>query len=319
MAIENSGTATPGASNTIQRLPSPPFIHVPGLTNLRDAGGCTLENIPGKAVRRGILFRSAADPCKLDATGVAMLLRLGITHVFDLRSVIELGRSGIQGHGVSGDQGQVHDDQAMCGTGIKRLFVPVFLDKDYSPEALAERFGHYSDGPEGFMKAYATILAAAADPNHPYAPFRTILEHLASRTAPTPVLIHCTAGKDRTGVIIALILALCHVSDETIADEYSLTEIGLASRKEEIIQRLIRPGEALEGDREKAERMVSARKENMLLTLRMIREKYGSVEKYVTEHLGISRESVEQIRRNLIVDVEESSSDKKEREQRPLL
>lgn len=46
------------------------------------------------------------------------------------------------------------------------------------------------------MKAYATILAAAADPNHPYAPFRTILEHLASRTAPTPVLIHCTAGKD---------------------------------------------------------------------------------------------------------------------------
>jgi CRISPR/Cas system type I-B associated protein Csh2 (Cas7 group RAMP superfamily) len=57
----------------------------------------------------------------------------------------------------------------------------------------------------------------------------------------------------------------------------------------------------------------------MLLTLRMIREKYGSVEKYVTEHLGISRESVEQIRRNLIVDVEESSSDKKEREQRPLL
>lgn len=148
MAIENSGTATPGASNTIQRLPSPPFIHVPGLTNLRDAGGCTLENIPGKAVRRGILFRSAADPCKLDATGVAMLLRLGITHVFDLRSVIELGRSGIQGHGVSGDQGQVHDDQAMCGTGIKRLFVPVFLDKDYSPEALAERFGHYSDGPE---------------------------------------------------------------------------------------------------------------------------------------------------------------------------
>ena len=62
-----------------------------------------------------------------------------------------------------------------------------------------------------------------------------------------------------TGVIIALILALCHVSDEAIADEYSLTEIGLAPRKEEIIQRLIRPGEALEGDRERAERMVSAR------------------------------------------------------------
>ena len=148
MGIEDNGTATPGASDAVQRLPFPPFIHVPGLANLRDAGGCTLEGIPGKAIRRGILFRSAADPCKLDATGVAMLLRLGITHVFDLRSVIELARSGTQGHGVSGDQGQVHDGHAMCGSGIKRLFVPVFLDKDYSPEALAERFGHYSDGPQ---------------------------------------------------------------------------------------------------------------------------------------------------------------------------
>lgn len=43
----------------------------------------------------------------------------------------------------------------------------------------------------------------------------------------------------------------------------------------------------------------------MLGTLNMIRERYGSVERYVVEHLGVSQASVEQIRRNLIVDLAE--------------
>jgi protein tyrosine/serine phosphatase len=49
---------------------------------------------------------------------------------------------------------------------------------------------------QGFVKAYAAILATAAQPDHPYAPFRTVLEHFASTTPPSPVLVHCTAGKD---------------------------------------------------------------------------------------------------------------------------
>ena len=43
----------------------------------------------------------------------------------------------------------------------------------------------------------------------------------------------------------------------------------------------------------------------MLGTLALIRERYGSVESYVVDHLGMSRASVEQIRRNLIVDLAE--------------
>jgi hypothetical protein len=47
------------------------------------------------------------------------------------------------------------------------------------------------------VRAYDAILSAAAEPTHPHAPFRTILEHLASpSTPPSPVLVHCTAGKD---------------------------------------------------------------------------------------------------------------------------
>ncbi|KAL2269361.1 hypothetical protein VTJ83DRAFT_1545 [Remersonia thermophila] len=275
-------------------LPSPPFLHVPGLVNLRDAGGHSVVVVGGgddshATVRRGVLYRSA-DLTALGDEGRAALARLGIARVFDLRSAVELSKTG-----------EPVPPPADVWPGATRLFVPVFLEKDYSPEALATRFRAYSDGPEGFVKAYAAILASAADPENPYAPFRTVLEHLASPTGPpAPLLIHCTAGKDRTGVLIALILSLLNVPDSVIADEYSLTDLGLAPRREGIINRLVE-GDALGGDRTRAENMVRARKENMLLTLEHLRARYGSAERYVIDHLGLPEESVARIRQNLLV------------------
>ncbi|KAL2183544.1 hypothetical protein L209DRAFT_563763 [Thermothelomyces heterothallicus CBS 203.75] len=277
-------TAAPdsGRTKVPDGLPSPPFVHVPGLVNLRDAGGYAIQGKPGRAVRRGVIFRSA-DLRQLEDEGIAALRKLGITHVFDLRSVTELAKAGNQ--------------PPETWEGAARVFVPVFLDKDYSPEALALRFRNYSEGTEGFVNAYAAILASAAEPDHPYSPFRTVLEHVASlATPPAPFLVHCTAGKD------TLLLALCGVDDATIAHEYSLTELGLAPRREEIVRHLVQ-GPALFGDRERAERMVGARKEYMLGTLALIRERYGSVEKYVVDHLSVSRTSVERIRQNLVVDL----------------
>ncbi|KAL1842817.1 hypothetical protein VTJ49DRAFT_4146 [Mycothermus thermophilus] len=278
-------------------LPSPPFLHIPGLVNLRDAGGYPVDDTSRAVVRRGVLYRSA-DLTALGDEGRAELSKLGIARVFDLRSVVELSKAG-----------EPVPPPADVWPGATRLFVPVFLEKDYSPEALATRFRSYSDGPEGFVKAYAAILASAADPENPYAPFRTVLEYLASPTGPpAPLLIHCTAGKDRTGVLIALILSLLNVPDSTIADEYSLTDLGLAPRHESIINHLVE-GDALGGDRTRAENMVRARKENMLLTLTYLRARYGSAERYVIDHLGLSEESVAQIRRNLLVRVDEEEEE----------
>ncbi|KAK0725765.1 protein-tyrosine phosphatase-like protein [Lasiosphaeris hirsuta] len=286
------------ATNTIDvPLPTPPFIITPGLDNLRDVGGYSLAAEPDKAIRRGVLFRSA-DLTQLGDKGVAVLHQLSISHVFDLRSVAELKRDG----------SSPEYAQLPAGWGAQRVFVPVFRDEDYSPEALAVRFRNYSDGAQGFVRAYASILAAAADSTNASAPFRTIIEHLAaSPAAPTPILVHCTAGKDRTGVFCALVLALCGISDEVIAHEYSLTDLGLAPRKEAIVQHLI-ADKALFGDRPRAERMVQSRKENMLATLGMVREKYGSVESYVVDHCRVSRDTVEQLRRNLIVNIDANES-----------
>lgn len=74
---------------------------------------------------------------------------------------------------------------------------------------------------QGFSLAYTDILL------HAKSSYSQILRHIACSSG--PLLLHCTAGKDRTGVICAIILALCGVDDETIAREYELTEKGLAA------------------------------------------------------------------------------------------
>lgn len=61
-----------------------------------------------------------------------------------------------------------------------------------------------------------------------------------------------------TGLIVAIVLSLLGVEDEAIAHDYSLTDLGLAQRKEAIVQHLMEtPG--LFGDRARAETMVSSR------------------------------------------------------------
>jgi protein tyrosine/serine phosphatase len=72
------------------------------------------------------------------------------------------------------------------------------------------------------------------------------------------LIIHCTAGKDRTGVICALILSLCGVPDDIIAYEYSLTEEGLAEFRETLIAHLL-AHPALEKNEKGALNMISAR------------------------------------------------------------
>ncbi|KAK7731116.1 hypothetical protein SLS53_008835 [Cytospora paraplurivora] len=290
-------------------LPSPPFIDVPGLRNFRDCGGYPVvasssssSSTDGngddngkkkRVVRSGVVFRSS-EPSMVTDEGISILRnRLGITHVYDLRSQTEIDRDVANG----GRHVREWD-------GAQRIFVPVFLLEDGSPEAIAVRYANYlKKSSEGFVQVYARMLECGSSPEGPQ-PFAVILRHLASPTTPpAPLLAHCTAGKDRTGVLCALILSLCGVPDEAVAHEYSLTDLGLKERKEEFIAHLIQ-GPPLKDDRPAAERMVSSRWESMMGTLRMIREKYGGVEEFVRTKCGLSDEEIEQIRRNLVVDVD---------------
>lgn len=193
----------------------------------------------------------------------------------------------------------------------------VFEHRAYDPESVALRYGNYAEGgPEvndtktqhknegeeqflknfatqGFAKAYADILEKGAQSSYP-----KILQHIANEPD-KPLIIHCTAGKDRTGVLCALLLSLCGVDDETVAKEYELTETGLTSMVPQIMEHL-KEHPAMKGNEAGILNMLSAKKANMLGTLELIREKYGGPEGYMIDACGLSKDDVENIRKNLV-------------------
>ncbi|KAI9696367.1 MAG: hypothetical protein M1836_005645 [Candelina mexicana] len=263
-------------------LPSPPFVPVEGIHNFRDIGGylsTTGVGVP-QSIRRSFIYRSA-EPSKITSTGAQKLRDLGITTMFDLRSGPEIKK-------LEAKMPVVEIE------GIPRVWVPVPQDKDYSPEQIAIRYRDYaSKGTEGFTRAYKDVLESAP------LSFREILLHLRDNPDES-CLIHCTAGKDRTGLVIALILSLAGVNDTMIAEEYELTEIGLASWRPAIVSHLLQ-GPALKGNHEGAENMVSAKAENMLAALKMLRASLDGVEGYLTQNCGLSMEDLDKIRKNVLV------------------
>ena len=337
-------------------LPSPPFYtHIPNINNLRLAT-YSLTTVSGATLRPGILFRSA-EVAKLDTAGWTAVRDIGIAHVFDLRSLpeVEKGWAGIVGDDVNGNgKGKGEGDfrpgwiQAMEEAGVKRTWTPVFEERDYSPERLAERYANYMDEDvKGFVEAYASILTDGGKA------YGTIFRYLASLPLPPSdgtsnngkegekvgALIHCTAGKDRTGIFFGLLFDFLGVPREQIAEEYQLTELGLRPARDEIVQRLLTspgfrkymlaqstgrplskeemaqiiqgrdsegsdtsefPPEVLEKGRQAALRMVGSRKESMLASLDMLDERFGGAERYMREYCGLGDGELEALRRNLV-------------------
>lgn len=173
----------------------------------------------------------------------------------------------------------------------------MFAEKDYSPERIARRYANYAatdGGSEGFVAAYGDILEAGRES------YRTVFSHILQRPRDN-FLIHCSAGKDRTGVLVALILGIAGVDEERIAEEYALSEVGLAEWREAILRHLM--GEEGTGmKREGVERMVGSRKEDMLATLGMLGKVYRGCDGYVKGCLGFSEQEVGMIRGNLVED-----------------
>jgi protein tyrosine/serine phosphatase len=311
-SIKMAQAVPPQPATTNIRLP-PPFIHVPALPNLRDVGGLPVSNPPPPppsstpssskpasfTIRPKLLYR-AADPSHVPAAGIATLhSALAITTIFDLRSAPEISNAG----GVSDWESRIAAFNAANGTALTRHWTPVFKAEDYGPEAVAMRFRSYgdADSTRGFVRAYEAIL------EHGATAFGIILRHVARGGGGVGgTLVHCTAGKDRTGVLVAIVLALCGVDAETIGAEYQLTETGLGERRPYLIARLVATGAFGEGEEaaRSAERMTGSRKESMVATLAFVEERWGSVEAYVRDVCGCGQEVIDGIRRRFVVEGE---------------
>lgn len=288
-----------------KNLPSPPFILLQGIPNLRDIGGYPLlhPTTAARSVRRGLVYRSADTSAAPHFPNTCTELKstLHVTTVYDLRSTAEVER-GTFGPPLAVD-------------GIERIHAPTNKE-DMSPEAISLRYRDYSHGgDDGFTRAYSDILKSAGPS------MGRIARHLLTLSGASldrkeegkegqekeqerqAILIHCSAGKDRTGILTMLLLSLAGCSDATVAEEYALTTQGLQGIREAIVEHLMkRPDMA--GDRAAAERMTGSRAEAMMQTLALLRRDYNGAEGWLQGVAGLTADECARLKALLTSDEE---------------
>ncbi|RKP36454.1 protein-tyrosine phosphatase-like protein [Dimargaris cristalligena] len=105
-----------------------------------------------------------------------------------------------------------------------------------------------------------------------------------------PILVHCSHGKDRTGIIVALLLSLLGVDDELIIDDYTKTREGMRSQIEEMKRDMQGTG--------MPEEFIDAPPEAMRMTIQFMREQYKTPARYLRS-IGISKRRQARIIQNL--------------------
>lgn len=163
-----------------------------GAFNLRDLGGLPLT--AGGATARGSVYRSGRTETLTDA-GWAALRDAGVLTVIDLRNTAERHRRDTDP--------AVSDDHAH---GVDLVHAPT---EDPDDAEFMQIVGPWLDHPRGYadnLRLYpdkiARVFAAVAD-------------------APGAVLVHCAGGRDRTGMVIAMLLRLVGTETEAIVDDYA--------------------------------------------------------------------------------------------------
>jgi protein-tyrosine phosphatase len=236
--------------------------------NVRDLGGL---NVPGGRVRQGCLYRSATLHRITESDATAFDQR-GIRTVIDLRTSEE--RTRWNGHGSWSPERVLH--APLIRTPWDRS--DINADHD-ATSFLAARYLEMLDGDtEVMVRIIETLAETVADASG----------HAA--------LFHCAAGKDRTGVVTAVILGLLGVDDETIVDDYHHTSFAM----QDLFQLFTRDDSSAGLSMvDQPAAFLAAPREAMELTLQAVRLDWGSMENYARS-IGVRGEATESLRAHLI-------------------
>ena len=253
-----------------------------GAPNTRDLGG--LPAVDGRTVRSGLVFRAPALG-RLTDEDVAVLARLGLTDLLDLR------------HGSEIDTAP--PDRLPAGPQVAHIPIfdpahPVFTY--VSAVLLGHDLSRYAglavEGTPGAMLAiYRWFVTAPAS----RAAFASALRRIAAASG--PVLYHCSAGKDRTGWLSAVLLSVLGVDHSTIVEDYLLTNEVTAADMEKILAALnVRKGVPSEVLRP----VLDAAPEYLDAAFAQVEADYGTLDGYLREGLGLDAEELAALRARLL-------------------
>ena len=259
------------------------WIELDGLANLRDVGGIPTED--GGEIQPGRLLRSD-NLQSLTPEDVDRLLELGVTDVVDLRSDYEAEQ---EGPGPMRKTDVAHHQHSM----FQEWRPGVGEDKPAGrPEALPDKALPWVDlkpSVELDNPAASVYLSYLVDrPDSVLAALRVIAE------APGATLVHCAAGKDRTGTIVALALTVAGARrDEVVADYAASSE-----RVEGVLARLLATETYAENLSGRPIESHLSHAETMDAFLTHVDETYGGVEPML-EKLGWTAEDTDRLRAKL--------------------
>ncbi len=256
------------------------------VANLRDLGGTPLSG--GRTVRPGLLLRSGQLD-RLDIDADPAVAALGLRTVIDFRTDAE--RADHPDRIPAGARLLVADvlaDKVHAGSG--RMPAAAQLKDLLSDPVVAEEHLGGGKAQALFGDVYRSFVHSASA----QAAYRTLLTEAADPDA-GPLLFHCTAGKDRTGWGATVILSLLGADDETLMAEYLSVNPAVKQAFAPMIEGFTAAG----GDPDIALALIGVFPSYLESALAEVETRYGSMEKYVREGLGVSDETVEALRTRL--------------------
>lgn len=240
-----------------------------GLHNFRDLGG--VRTADGRVVATGRVYRSDSLH-RMTAADAAVLADLGIATVIDLRAPDEVAHVGT---GPVATLGAAHHNLPVRPAVLS---APADPDVAPAPSAAEHYFRYLAEGPDCF-RGVVTLLGAPST---------------------TPAVFFCNAGKDRTGVVAAMLLTLLGVPDDAVAADYARTRAALAAIA--AVSRRDYPAD-VGAWRRLSPDLAEARAETMLTFLAIVRERVGGFGPYLAG-LGVDPEHLAALRANLLTDPE---------------
>lgn len=243
------------------------------IANLRDVGG--YPAMDSKTVRWNRVYRGASLVALTDEDAQGLTTR-GLKIVCDLRMASEVADA----------------PDIMPHESVRYVTLPFKQNSDRLTQLRILLFQRQNLA-DTLRQMYTRVMID----NNP-AVIGNFLQLVAEKDN-LPLLVHCSAGKDRTGVVIAVLLRLLGVPEQIVLEDYSLSNLYFdyfLNISAKIIKQLgvFRVSEA------EVRPLFLADPQTLKITLDYIETKYGSIEQYVTTHAGVTPEMVAQIRANLL-------------------
>ncbi|WP_376701293.1 tyrosine-protein phosphatase [Listeria booriae] len=237
-------------------------IPLEGCFNFRDLGGYV--NTAGKTVRWGKLYRSSLLT-NITEKDKDTLEKLGVSWICDLRSTSEIAAK-----------------PTPALAHIKNRHIPIGTAKNESTESQKIDIPDDHRVYEPLMGESYRVFVQSKDG------FREIFNDIIEKEE-VPFLFHCTAGKDRTGVLGALLLKLLDVPENTILADYELTNQyadNILGEMQGLVNSFSNSERKI--DLENFRPMAEARPAYLEIAFDEMQKEYGSVDAYLEKGIGIT-------------------------------